>query len=162
MSQYSVRVMEAPDIPWAIALADATGLCPWSEAGYRAHLADPTCLALVLVSDEKPVGFLVARRVPGKGDRPDAELLNIAVAKDLQGQGLAKLLMEPFIDWCQTSQVERIWLEVRGSNYPAIKFYTKNGFFKRSILANNYVDPAEAGLLMVRYSEDYWDENSNA
>ena len=163
MSEFVVREMIPEDIPGAIEIADTTGLCPWSEAGFRAHLADRACLGLTLVGDDNiPAGFLVARRVPGRDERPDAELLNIAVIKEFQGKGLAALLMEPFIDWCQAAGVERIWLEVRGSNHAGIKFYSKNGFFKRAILASNYVDPAEAGLLMVRYSEDYWDKNPNA
>ncbi|HSI88720.1 MAG TPA: GNAT family N-acetyltransferase [Pyrinomonadaceae bacterium] len=163
MSEFVVRKMIPEDIPSVIEIADATGLCPWSEAGFHAHLADPACLGLTMVGgDNLPAGFLVARRVPGRENRPDAELLNIAVIKEVQGQGLATLLMKPFLDWCQTAQVERIWLEVRGSNHSAIKFYSKNGFFKRAILANNYVDPVEPGLLMVRYSKDYWDKKANA
>jgi ribosomal protein S18 acetylase RimI-like enzyme len=78
--------------------------------------------------DNVPAGFLVARRVPGRDERPDAELLNIAVIKAVQSQGLAQLLMKPFIDWCHAAHVDRIWLEVRASNHSAIKFYSKNGF----------------------------------
>jgi [ribosomal protein S18]-alanine N-acetyltransferase len=152
MSEFVVREMELEDIPVVIEIADATGLCPWSEAGYHAHLADPTCLGLTLAGDDNvPAGFLVARRVPGRDERPDAELLNIAVIKAVQSQGLAQLLMKPFIDWCHAAHVDRIWLEVRASNHSAIKFYNKNDFVKRGIRANNYADPVEAGLLMVRY-----------
>ena len=142
--------MHPGDILTAIEIADRTGLCEWTEAGFRAHLGESESFSLSLFAPEgEHTGFLVARSVPGQGTGPDAELLNIAVLPEYHGRSLGRLLMDPFIEWCRSRNVEKIWLEVRASNQSAIKFYRKYDFETAATRPALYSDPAEDGILMM-------------
>ena len=150
MQQFTVRQMHPGDILTAIEIADITGLCEWTEAGFRAHLAESGTFSLSLFAPNgEHSGFLVARSVPGQGSGPDAELLNIAVLPEYQGRSLGRWLMDPFIEWCRSLNVEKIWLEVRASNVPAIKFYRKYRFETAAKRRGLYSDPPEDGILMM-------------
>ena len=142
--------MHPGDILAAIEIADRTGLCEWTEAGFRAHLAESDTFSLSLFPPGGDLaGFIVARSVPGQGSGPDAELLNIAVLPEYQGRGLGSLLIDPFIAWCRSLNVDKIWLEVRVSNAAAIKFYRKYGLVEAATRPGVYSDPPEDGILMV-------------
>ena len=77
----------------------------------------------VMLLDGQVVGYFYAQNVVG-----EVSLLNIAVSPEYQGQRLGLQLAEFFCAYCQSQQAESIWLEVRESNYRAIKLYHKLGF----------------------------------
>lgn len=69
-----------------------------------------------------------------------AEILRIATCPNHQKKGVAQKLMNEFIQLCQTHDAERILLEVRANNTPAICFYQKNGFYQIDVRKNYYQD----------------------
>ena len=52
------------------------------------------------------------------------------------------------LDFCAEKEIERILLDVRISNEPAIAFYRKSGFADDGIRKNFYDNPKEHALLM--------------
>ena len=58
----------------------------------------------------------------------EAELLNIVVAKARRGAGLGRQLMSAWLAQMKDEMVERLFLEVRVSNAPAIALYESFGF----------------------------------
>jgi [ribosomal protein S18]-alanine N-acetyltransferase len=54
--------------------------------------------------------------------------MNIAVAPEMQGQGLGGILLQFLKDYSQANNEEQIWLEVRASNFCALALYQKLGF----------------------------------
>jgi len=100
--------------------------------------------------DNQLIGFLVGRVIPA-ADLPesvDAEIYNIAVEDRFRRHGYAQTLLNAFIDRARSSQVRRIWLEVRESNAPAINFYKRNGFRTMTKRREFYSNPQEDALLM--------------
>ncbi len=74
----------------------------------------------------------------------EAELLQIAIAPELQRQGLAKKLLKLSIEAIEQQDITRIMLEVRDSNGSALSLYKKAGFIldgKRK----GYYPPKEKG-----------------
>lgn len=80
----------------------------------------------------------------------EAELLNIAVRKDFQGQGVGQLLLEKVMEKGCAGGAGRMLLEVRKSNIPAIKLYHKNLFSVLGERKNYYSNPTEDAIIMVK------------
>ena len=80
----------------------------------------------------------------------EAELLNIAVRKDFQGQGVGQLLLKKIMEKGCTGGAERMLLEVRRSNIPAIKLYHKNRFSVLGERKDYYSNPKEDAIIMEK------------
>jgi ribosomal-protein-alanine N-acetyltransferase len=101
-----------------------------------------------VIEDEnagKLAGFLVVRAVVA-----EAELLNLCVAPEKRRTGLAAALLHEAVDELRRTRVERLFLEVRESNTPAISFYEKHKFRKTGRRPAYYRDPDEAAVLMMK------------
>jgi ribosomal-protein-alanine N-acetyltransferase len=72
--------------------------------------------------------------------RGDAQLLNIAVAPDARGRGVAKALLQAGLDYFATRGVPEVRLEVEPDNAPAIAAYREVGFIERGRMRNAYGD----------------------
>ena len=72
--------------------------------------------------DEAPLGFSLVRTVAG-----ESELLLLAVTPAHQRQGIARRLLEEFMERAETDGAKRVHLEVRDGN-PAIGMYRTAGF----------------------------------
>lgn len=68
----------------------------------------------------------------------DAELLYVLVSPAKRQQGLAKQLLTACLAECETRGAERLMLEVRASNAPAINLYKSLGFEQDGKRKNYY------------------------
>lgn len=66
-----------------------------------------------------------------------------AVKKEYSNQGVGTFLMNKVCELSKQSGMEIIKLEVHENNYPAINFYTKNGF-------NNSFEKSTKGFYMIK------------
>lgn len=73
----------------------------------------------------------------------------VITRKDYVGKGIASLLLNELISYCRKNNIEKIFLEVRTSNIPAIKLYEKVGFEKISTRQNYYPDNNEDALIYM-------------
>ena len=87
----------------------------------------------VLFLDEQIVGFLECSIV-----LDEAELFEIAIKKEFQGQKLSVELMNYFIEFCKKKYVSTIFLEVNTINSKAISLYEKFGFVRYGIRKKYY------------------------
>jgi ribosomal-protein-alanine acetyltransferase len=102
-------------------------------------------LGWVIEDNGKVVGFLVARSVVA-----EAEILNLCVAAEKRRSGLAEALLDEAITELRRTRVDRLFLEVRESNTPAISFYRKHSFRETGRRPGYYRDPDEAAVLMMK------------
>lgn len=79
----------------------------------------------------------------------NAEVSDIAVKKEYQGQNIGSTLLEEVIKKATDSHCGLITLEVRASNSAAIEFYHGKGF-RESTIRKNYYSNGENALLMVK------------
>ena len=102
-------------------------------------------LGWVIASEGKVVGFLVLRAVVA-----EAEILNICVAPEKRRSGLGEALLNEALAELRRARVDRLFLEVRESNRPAISFYKKHNFSETGRRPGYYHNPDEAAVLMMK------------
>ncbi len=78
----------------------------------------------------------------------DCDITNIAVLPQCRKNGIANKLMNTVISYCKSNKINKVMLEVRRSNAPAIALYEKLGFAQVGIRKNYYKKPVEDALLM--------------
>ena len=106
-------------------------------------------LGWVIEDGGEVVGFLVVQSVVA-----EAELLNLCVAPQKRRAGLAEALLNEVISELRRDRVDRMFLEVRESNTPAISFYEKHHFRKTGRRPAYYRNPDEAAVLMMKELTD--------
>jgi ribosomal-protein-alanine N-acetyltransferase len=81
----------------------------------------------------------------------EAELLNIGVASAYQRQGVARALLTDMLTTAKVQSRQRVFLEVRVSNIPAIELYCRTGFAVAGERRNYYKNAqgSENALVMV-------------
>ena len=89
--------------------------------------------AEVLLSDDVVRGYFVAMK-----GVDEVHLLNITVAVEHQGQGLARLMLDALALWTRGQGMGWLWLEVRLSNAPAIHVYERHGFRRVGLRKDYY------------------------
>ena len=92
---------------------------PYSEQEFSDFLSDANCLHCWLEQD----GFALGRLI---GD--EAELLTIAVAPDLQGRGIGRVILGDFEATASLRGARCIYLEVAENNAAAIALYQSAGY----------------------------------
>lgn len=112
----------------APALVHLHGTCfarGWDVESIRQFLGDPACIVrLARHSSEAAVqGFLICRASGG-----EAEILTLAVAPDVRGQGIGLALWQAAREDLQARGVARVVLEVGEENAAALALYRKLGF----------------------------------
>jgi len=79
-----------------------------------------------------------------------ADLCNIAVEEGYRRCHIAEMLLSECILCCAAEGVERILLEARENNIPALEFYKKTGFKKIGIRKGYYAEPREDAVVMEK------------
>jgi ribosomal-protein-alanine N-acetyltransferase len=97
----------------------------WSTEQVTELLQEGASLATVVLVKKKIVGYALYRSIP-----PEAELLRIAIAPEVQGSGYGRLLIEDGIALLATRGVSGIFLEVASKNLPALALYRAAGFIE--------------------------------
>ena len=76
-----------------------------------------------------------------------ADLMNIAVDEPFRGRGIACRLIEALHKNAKELGAERVMLEVRVSNAPAIALYKKYGYEKIAVRKNYYGNGEDADIM---------------
>ena len=146
MPVYQLVEMQEGYIPEIAALERETFSAPWDEASIRAELENPLALWLVAADTEgKVLGYVGSQTV-----FEDADILNVCVAAKARRQGIAEALMLELEKRLIPKNVEKITLEVRASNLPAILLYEKLGYAKVGLRKGYYEKPREDALILQK------------
>ncbi len=109
-----------------------------------AYFPDYKKIYLAIVA-EKMVGYAEFNQIFEICDVVDFE-----VAENFRGQGFGNLLFKNSIETLIKNGVKEISLEVRESNFPAIKIYKNTGFSEAGKRENYYKNPDETAILMIK------------
>lgn len=125
---------------------------PWTRGNFIDSLA--AGYAAFVLRDERArlAGYFLAMQV-----LDEMHLLNITVAPELQGQGLARRMLDSLCLLARARGCVQVWLEVRASNERARRLYERHGFSQSGLRRGYY--PAENGredavLMTLRLVED--------
>jgi [ribosomal protein S18]-alanine N-acetyltransferase len=118
---------------------------PWSRSMFAGELtkSSSVCLGAYDTDGDELVGYLIISRYV------DAwHVMNVAVAPDYRGQGIATLLLARLFELTAGDGRRGYTLEVRVSNNAAIRLYEKLGFKARGVRRGYYTDNREDALIM--------------
>ena len=140
--------MDFAHVPQIASIEEATFSLPWDADSILAELDNPLALWLVVVEDEKVLGYVGSQTV-----FEDADILNVAVLPAARRRGIAEALMTALESRLSERGAERITLEVRASNAPAIALYRKLGYAQVGLRKNYYEKPREDALILQKQIE---------
>lgn len=140
----SVGHAKPQDLVQISAIENQTSDYPCSDK----QLQDCIDKTYVLYKDDLLVGFAVIVTVENQ-----AELHNIVIASEYQDRGLGRLFLNALVVGLPDA-VEQFYLEVRVSNYRAIRLYQRMGFIKIAERRDYYRNglAREDAIVMARVS----------
>ncbi len=150
-----IRLMTVQDLKQVDAIEQVSfGADAWPRHAFRALLqafrqARPTRGGLWVAEDPGRKEVLGYAGIEVSALWGEADLINIAVARDHRRRGVGRMLLEWIIRRCRRSGIEMLWLRVRESNRSARRFYRVIGFEERGKFTGYYQDPDEPAILMA-------------
>ncbi len=136
-----VRRLAYSDLPGVISIERRSFPTPWSLAMFVLELSKPSGICLAATAGDQLAGYVVCSRYDQVW-----HLMNIAVAPEQRGAGVAGQLMRRLID--ESRGTLPFTLEVRVSNHRAIGMYERFGFRSAGVRPRYYHDNGEDALIM--------------
>ncbi len=148
-----IMPMTANDIDGVLKVEESCFAIAWTRADFEREMNENKLAVYFVAKDgEKIVGYAGMWHVVTEG-----QITNVAVLEEYRGQKVGSLLMEALIKTAEEREMIGITLEVKISNYPAQKLYTKYGFKPEGFRKNYYKDTNEDAVVMWKYFENYED-----
>ncbi|MBG6111053.1 ribosomal protein S18 acetylase RimI-like enzyme [Flavobacterium sp. CG_9.10] len=123
----------------------------FSEVHLTSELNNPNSQFFIAYSDSEPIGYLKINSGKAQTEAISdhaLEIHRIYVSQSFHGKKVGQLLLDKVIEIAQQSAVDYIWLGVWEENHRALRFYTKNGFFKFDTHVFILGDDKQTDLLM--------------
>lgn len=117
---------------------------PWTVEMLRAEMQKQDSYGLILEEDGKALGYAC-----GNALFEDGEVEKVAVLAESRGKGYGKALVLGLFEIAKQRGAERIFLEVRASNAPALGLYQSVGF-EKTRLRKRYYENGEDALEMKK------------
>ena len=121
---------------------------PWSENMLLSELENPSSTIIVGVEGGKVICYGGFRRT-----LDEADILNIAVIKEMRGQGIGGKLLARLISEAKSCGVNTLTLEVSEQNTAAIALYTRCGFEKVGVRKRYYMNSFDALIMRLKLGE---------
>ena len=118
--------MRSDDIEQVAAIEVEVTPSPWSNRQFQQSLEQHQCVVICQrnADDNVVLGYMILASVFDQ-----TELLNIAIDPQHQGHGLGSQMLNSGLQSLSDS-IESVLLEVRVSNFPAIRLYRNYGFIE--------------------------------
>ncbi|OGT98053.1 MAG: ribosomal-protein-alanine N-acetyltransferase [Geobacteraceae bacterium GWC2_48_7] len=139
-----IRPLAEQDLDQVLLVEQASFPVPWRREHFLHEITTPHSFPFAAVADGVIVGYLCLHVL-----FETAEILDVAVAPERRGEGIAKLLLEHAEETARSLGAEQIVLEVRASNHAALALYENIGFV-RSGIRKQYYEGTEDAVLMEK------------
>lgn len=139
----TIEKMTEADIPY-VADVDMQAFGKRRVEEFEEELADKNYITLVAKKDGLVVGYVSALVL-----METADLVSLAVDANYRRFGFGTKLLESMVKDAKQAGCERLMLEVRKSNLPAIKLYNKLGFVP-IFVREKYYEGREDAIVMKR------------
>ncbi|HCT65355.1 MAG TPA: ribosomal-protein-alanine N-acetyltransferase [Lachnospiraceae bacterium] len=146
-----IAVMKAEHIDGVLLVEEACFHIAWTKADFKREINEnKMAIYRVALVDGKVVGYAGMWHVVNEG-----QITNVAVLPEYRRCGIGDAIIEEFIKIAKEHEMIGITLEVKISNMPAQKLYTKYGFKPEGFRKNYYKDTNEDAVIMWKYFENY-------
>jgi ribosomal-protein-alanine N-acetyltransferase len=139
--EVQIRRLAYSDLPAVISIERRSFPTPWSLAMFVLELSKPSGICLAASVGDELLGYVVCSRYDQVW-----HLMNIAIAPEHRGAGVAGLLIRRLIE--DSGGTLPFTLEVRVSNHRAIGMYERFGFRSAGVRPRYYHDNGEDALIM--------------
>ena len=136
--------MEVNDVDAVLAIEQSSFPIPWKREHFLHEISSNHTYPYVACADGLLAGYVCLMSL-----FEESQILNVAVAPDQRGKGIALALMTFAIETAREKAAEVMLLEVRASNAEAIALYERLDF-KRTGVRNNYYEGVDDALLMEK------------
>jgi ribosomal-protein-alanine N-acetyltransferase len=145
-----VRWMVRRDFADVLAIEQACFEFPWNENDFLNCLHQRNCIGMVAEYEGHVVGFMVYETLKNK-----ILLTNIATSPEFRRQGIARQMIQKLISKLVHQHRNKIVIEIRETNLPALVFFRSLRFRAVAALKNFYDDMDEdAYVLQYRLGEE--------
>lgn len=157
-SSIRIRRMIESNLSFVKKIEVESGLSHWTLEDYKKETKRIDSISLVALFQKKVVGFIVGRLIMSEDsdnsvkNQKEAEIYNLAVKPVFRLRGIGQMLLGAFITEAESKRAISVFLEVRQNNFPAKRFYEKNGFVKVYERKNFYNFPVENAEILRRDS----------
>ncbi len=118
----------------------------WSKQTFLNEFSSPISYIYGIIDDNQLIGYMIIHII-----KPEAHILNFAIAKKFQNKGYGSKLLNYVINNIKKYDVKSIFLEVSIANKRAQHLYKKFGFKKIYVRKNYYKNNNEDALVMALY-----------
>ena len=137
-----IRPMAEAGLDAVLSIEQASFPSPWNREHFLHEIAAPHSFPFVAECDGIILGYVCLMSL-----FEEAQILDIAVAPEQRGKGIARLLMDHAIMTAREKRAEVLVLEVRASNISAITLYERCGFVRTGIRSKYYEGVDDAVLM---------------
>lgn len=132
LNKVKISKMTKEDLPGVFEVEKNAFPIPWPISSFEEELNNILSTYLVAKVDDKIVGYIGVMFV-----MDECHVLNIAVDTNYRKMGIATKLVTEVFKYCKEHRTTYMMLEVRVTNIPAQKLYSKLGF-KDEVLRKDY------------------------
>jgi GNAT superfamily N-acetyltransferase len=107
---------------------------PFSKQGktyFLERITKKNGCVLVALENKKIIGYIaggITKQESYRTIEKLAEAENMFILEDFRNKGVGSELLDKFVDWCKSKNVNRIKVISSSANSKSISFYNKNGF----------------------------------
>ncbi len=150
--QITISPLEKADIPAILEIEKQSQPEPWSEQSFLEELDRLQSYLLVARTGEDGLPEAISGDIAGYicfwHVADEIQILNVVVHNNFRREGIARELMAQAIRTGREKRAACVNLEVRKSNFPAIRLYEGLGFKTVGERPNYYGEPGEPAVLM--------------
>ncbi|MDR2338254.1 MAG: ribosomal protein S18-alanine N-acetyltransferase [Deltaproteobacteria bacterium] len=117
---------------------------PWTFENLQSTLENIHSFSFGLFLDDKLISFCLTTLV-----LDEVNILNFVTRLEYRRQGYANCLLQKVIALAEQQKIVSFFLEVRQSNFSAVRLYEEFGFVKLTERKDYYQNPTENALVMA-------------
>jgi ribosomal-protein-alanine N-acetyltransferase len=140
--ELSIRIMNENDLQTVLTIEQASFPLPWKQDHFLHEIAAAHSYPFIAECGGIIVGYVCLTSL-----FEEAQILDIAVAPDQRGSGIARMLMEFAIGVARDKEAVVMSLEVRSTNNAAISLYDRLGFVRTGCRSRYYEGKDDAVLM---------------
>lgn len=129
-----------------IALDQQSNPSCWTSRAMKEAFGNTTNIIFVSELEATVTGFLICNK-----SCDEAEILSVCVGEQWRQCGIGNALLIAMKCYLETHKVQRIFLEVRTNNAPAIHLYLRHGFKAIATRRRYYRDGEDARVMLFEF-----------
>ena len=117
----------------------------WSYRDIQNLICSEGAMCFSAIDGGEVVAYVIGRLIA-----PEGEIYRVAVKPERRKRGIAYRLLDYAVKTSRGKGLERLFLEVRSKNIPAINLYTAYGFTEIGVRKSYYKDPVDDAIVMLK------------